>query len=91
MEQWISGMNTAHNNSFKADVGSSPPSFKLMLCGRPYWGACGEIMKVGDFVHSYTKGIWQIYRIIKYKNINFQNNKQEKMTYREINILYKTI
>ncbi len=49
-----------------------------LLCGRPHWGACGVIMKVGDFVHSYTKGIWQIYRIIKYKNINFQNNKQEK-------------
>ena len=35
-------------------------------------------MKVGDFVHSYTKGIWQIYRIIKYKNLNFQNDKPEK-------------
>ena len=35
-------------------------------------------MKVGDFVHSYTKGIWQIYRIINYKTINLQNDKSEK-------------
>ena len=35
-------------------------------------------MKIGDFVHSYTKGIWQIYRIEKYKSINQLTGKIEK-------------
>ena len=35
-------------------------------------------MKIEDFVHSYTKGIWQIYRIEKYKSINQLTGKIEK-------------
>ena len=36
-------------------------------------------MKIGDFVHSYTKGFWQIYRIEKYKSINQQTGKKERI------------
>lgn len=69
---------------------------------QPKWEWLGFIEPNITFQLKESKGIWQIYRIIKYKNINFQNNKEElkqftelikqkKMTYREINILYKTI
>ena len=37
---------TAHSIHFKVDLRTSRKLFKIMLCGRPHWGALAKINKL---------------------------------------------
>ena len=37
---------TAHSIHFKVDLRTSRKLFKIMLCGRPHWGALEKINKL---------------------------------------------